>query len=123
MGGEGTKILPGLPAVAGKPVHLTFDGGLMTSDARILLLAANQGNGLGSPNVLADCIERNACAGAGAACAGRDDPLGALLIAAGYPGNSDDALRADPADARGRSRAALPESGADLCSQGPSAWV
>ena len=27
--GEGTGILPGLPAVAGKPVHLTFDGGLM----------------------------------------------------------------------------------------------
>jgi hypothetical protein len=25
-----TGILPGLPSVAGKPVHLTFDGGLMT---------------------------------------------------------------------------------------------
>jgi hypothetical protein len=37
---EGTGILPGLPAVAGKPVHVTFDGGLMTSDAGILLLAA-----------------------------------------------------------------------------------
>jgi hypothetical protein len=23
---EGTGILPGLPPVAGKPVHLTFDG-------------------------------------------------------------------------------------------------
>jgi hypothetical protein len=29
---EGTGILPGLPAVAGKPVHIGFDGGLMTSD-------------------------------------------------------------------------------------------
>ena len=37
---EGTGILPGLPPVAGRPVHLTFDGGLMTSDAGILLLAA-----------------------------------------------------------------------------------
>ena len=37
---EGTGILPGLPAVAGKPVHVGFDGGLMTSDAGILLLAA-----------------------------------------------------------------------------------
>lgn len=37
---ERTGILPGLPQVAGKPVHLAFDGGLMTSDAGILLLAA-----------------------------------------------------------------------------------
>jgi hypothetical protein len=36
---EGTGILPGLPPVAGKLVHLTFDGGRMTSDAGILLLA------------------------------------------------------------------------------------
>ena len=36
---EGTGILPGLPAVPGKPVHIGFDGGLMTSDAGILLLA------------------------------------------------------------------------------------
>ena len=39
---EGTGILPGLPAVAGKPVHLTFDGSLMTSDAGILLLGGNR---------------------------------------------------------------------------------
>jgi hypothetical protein len=38
---EGTGILPGLPAVAGKPVHVGFDGGLMTSDAGILLLAGS----------------------------------------------------------------------------------
>ena len=35
---EGTGILPGLPAVAGKPVRFGFDGGLMTSDTGILLL-------------------------------------------------------------------------------------
>jgi len=37
---ECTGILPGLPPVAGKPVHLAFDGSLMTSDAGVLLLAA-----------------------------------------------------------------------------------
>jgi hypothetical protein len=30
---EGTGILPGLPPVVGKPVHLAFDGGLMTVNA------------------------------------------------------------------------------------------
>ena len=37
---EGTGILPGLPPVAGKPVHSTFDGGRMSSDAGILSVAA-----------------------------------------------------------------------------------
>jgi hypothetical protein len=37
---EGTGILPGLPAVAGKPVSVGFDGGRLTSDAGILLLSA-----------------------------------------------------------------------------------
>ena len=32
---EGTGILPGLPAVAGKPVHVGFDGGRLTSDGGI----------------------------------------------------------------------------------------
>jgi hypothetical protein len=33
--GEATRILPGLPAVAGKPVHVGFAGGRLTSDAGI----------------------------------------------------------------------------------------
>jgi hypothetical protein len=37
---EGTGILPGLPEVKGKPEHVAFDGGQMTSDTGILLLAA-----------------------------------------------------------------------------------
>jgi Transposase DDE domain group 1 len=53
---EGTEILPGLPAVAGKPVHVGFDGGLMTSDAGILLLAGIEQR-LGIAERLADCIE------------------------------------------------------------------
>src|SRR4051794_35519821 len=36
---EATEILPGLPAVMGKPVHVAFDGGRLTSDAGILLQA------------------------------------------------------------------------------------
>ena len=32
---EGTGILPGLPPVASKPVHLTFDGGLMKKSGKI----------------------------------------------------------------------------------------
>jgi hypothetical protein len=99
---DSTGILPGLPPVAGKPVHLSFDGGRLTSDAGILLLAA--------------CIED------------RRDPervlhglaemirFRALLVAAGYPdGNDCDVLRSDPAFKMAVGR--LPESGADLCSQ------
>src|SRR5438445_7895925 len=112
---EGTGILPGLPPVAGKPVHLTFDGGRMTSDAGILLLAAIEQR-LGIAERLADCIED------------RRDPdrvlhglaemirYRAMLIAAGYPdGNDCDALRSDPAFKMAVGR--LPESGADRCSQ------
>ena len=112
---EGTGILPGLPAVGGKPVHVAFDGGRLTSDAGILLLAALEQR-LNIAERLATCIE---------------DPrepervrhglaemirYRALLIAAGYPdGNDCDALRSDPAFKMAVGR--LPESGADLCSQ------
>jgi len=49
---DGTRILPGLPAVAGKAVHIGFDGGRLTSDAGILLLAAHRDDPLSRP---ADC--------------------------------------------------------------------
>ena len=91
------EILPGLPAVACKPVHVGFDGGRLTSDAGILLLAAVEDR-LKIAERLAACIE---------------DPRNpervlhrlvemiryrTLLIAAGYPdGNHCDALRSDPA--------------------------
>src|SRR5690349_6440624 len=112
---EGTGILPGLPAVAGKPVHVGFDGGRLTSDGGILLLSAVEQR-LKIAERLAACLE---------------DPRDpdrvrheladmiryrALLIAAGYPdGNDCDALRCDPAIKMAVGR--LPESGADLCSQ------
>ena len=97
---EATEILPGLPAVMGKPVHVTFDGGRLTSDAGILLLAAIEQR-LKIAKRLAACLED------------RRDPdrvrhelaemirYRALLIAAGYPdGNDCDALSAWPAGAR-----------------------
>jgi DDE family transposase len=65
---EGTGILPGLPAIAGKPVHVGFDGGGLTSDAGILLLAAIEQR-LKIAERLAGCIkdprdpERRAWAG------------------------------------------------------------
>jgi hypothetical protein len=31
---EGTGLLPGFPVVAGKPVHIGFDGGRLNSDAK-----------------------------------------------------------------------------------------
>jgi hypothetical protein len=53
---ETTGILPGLPSVRGEPVHVAFDGGQMTSDAGILLLAAIEQR-LGIAERPADCLE------------------------------------------------------------------
>jgi len=53
---EATGILPGLPTVSGKPVHVGFDGGRLTSDAGILLLAAIEQR-LKFAERLAACIE------------------------------------------------------------------
>jgi Transposase DDE domain group 1 len=112
---EGTRILPGLPPVAGKPVHVAFDGGLMTSDAGILLLAAVEQR-LGIATRLADCIEDPRAPERVRHTLAEMIRYRALLIAAGYPdGNDCDALRADPAFKMAVGR--LPESGADLCSQ------
>jgi hypothetical protein len=112
---ENTGVLRGLPAVRGKPVHVAFDGGRLTSDAGILLLAAVEQR-LRIAERLAACLEdprdpdrvRHELA----------EMIGyrALLIAAGYPdGNDCDALKSDPAFKMAVGR--LPESDADLCSQ------
>src|SRR5229473_4142105 len=110
-----TGILPGLPAVAGKPVHAAFDGGRLTSDAGILLLAAIEQR-LKIAERLAACIEdprdpERVLHGLAEMIRYR-----ALLIAAGYPdGNDCDALKSDPAFKMAVGR--LPQSGEDLCSQ------
>src|SRR2546429_1483658 len=112
---EGTGILPGLPSVKGKPVHVAFDGGQMTSDAGILLLAAIERR-LGIAERLADCIEDPRAPERVRHTLAEMIRFRALLIAAGYPdGNDCDALKSDPAFKMAVGR--LPKSGADLCSQ------
>ncbi len=113
--GEITGILPGLPPVCGKPLHIAFDGGQLTSDAGVLLLAEIDRR-LGISERLARCIEdprdpRRVEHGFAEMIRFR-----ALAIAAGYPDANDcDTLRLDPAFKMAVGR--LPESGADLCSQ------
>jgi hypothetical protein len=104
-----------LSPVGGKPVHASFDGGRLTSDAGVLVLAEVERR-LGLAERLARCVEDP-----------RDPErvrhglaemirFRALLIAAGYADANDcDALRADPVFKMAVGR--LPESGADLCSQ------
>jgi hypothetical protein len=112
---ESTGILPGFPPVAGKPVHVAFDGGRMTSDTGILLLAAIEQR-LRIAGRLADCIEDPRAPERVRHTLAEMIRYRALLIAAGYPdGNDCDALKSDPAFKMAIGR--LPESGADLCSQ------
>src|SRR5437588_3197538 len=112
---DSTGILPGLPSVMGKPVHVAFDGGQLTSDAGILLLAAVEQR-LGIAERLAACIEDPRAPERVRHGLSEMIRYRALLIAAGYPdGNDCDALGCDPAFKMAVDR--LPESGADLCSQ------
>lgn len=112
---EGTGCLPGLSPVAGKPVQVAFDGGLLSSDTGVLVLAEIDRR-LGISDRLAGCIED------------RRDPqriqhtiagmirFRALAIAAGYADANDcDTLRSDPVFKMAADRP--PESGAPLCSQ------
>jgi hypothetical protein len=113
--GEDTGILPGLPAVAGKPVHVGFDGGRLTSDGGILLLAAIEQR-LKIAERLAACIKDPRDPDRVVHQFAEMIRYRALLIAAGYPdGNDCDALKSDPAFKMAVGR--LPESGEDLCSQ------
>ena len=53
---EHAPVLPGLSPVGGKPVHLAFDAGRLTSDAGVLVLAEIERK-LGLAERLARCIE------------------------------------------------------------------
>src|SRR3954464_5511020 len=101
--------------VPDRVIRAAFDGGRLTSDAGVLVLAEIERR-LGIAERLARCL------------ADPRDPVRvrhglaemirfrALLIAAGYADANDcDALRADPAFKMAVGR--LPESGEDLCSQ------
>ncbi|GAA4250817.1 transposase [Azospirillum formosense] len=112
---ESTGVLPGLSPVAGKPVHAAFDGGRLTSDAGVLLLAEIDRR-LGICERLVRCIEDPRAPERVQHTLAEMICFCALLIAAGYPDANDcDALRSDPAFKMAVGR--LPESGGDLCSQ------
>jgi Transposase DDE domain group 1 len=111
---EGTRILPGLPAVAGKPVHVGFDGGRLTSDGGILLLAAVEQR-LKIAERLAACLEDPRDPDRVVHQFAEMIRYRALLIAAGYPdGNDCDALKSDPAFQNGDRTAAGKRRGSVL---------
>ena len=112
---EHAPFLPGLSPVGGKPVHVAFDGGRLTSDAGVLVLAEIERR-LGLAERLARCIKDPRDPQRVTHQLAEMIRFRALLVAAGYAdGNDCDALRADPAFKMAVGR--LPESGADLCSQ------
>ena len=108
-------VLPGLSPIAGKPVHAAFDGGSLTSDAGVLVLAEIERR-LGIADRLAGCLSDPRDPDRIRHTLAEIIRFRTLMIAAGYPdANDSDALRADPAFKMAVGR--LPESGADLCSQ------
>src|ERR671933_327584 len=112
---EHAPFLPGLSPVRGKPVHATFDGGRLTSDAGALVLAEVERR-LGLAERLARCLTDPRAPERVHHTLAEMIRFRVLLIAAGYPDANDcDALRADPAFKMAVGRA--PESGAALCSQ------
>ncbi len=112
---ESAPALPGLSPVAAKPVHAAFDGGRLTSDAGVLVLAEIERR-LGIAERLARCLADPRDRERVQHTTAEMIRFRVLLIAAGYPDANDcDALRADPAFKMALGR--LPESGTDLCSQ------
>jgi hypothetical protein len=112
---DDTELPFDLPAVERKKVSIAFDGGMLSSDAGVLLLRGVERR-LGIAARLAGCIND------------RRDParidhtveemlrLRMFAIAAGYEDANDcDALRHEPAFKMAVGRA--PESGDPLCSQ------
>ena len=112
---ENAPFLPGLSPVGGKPVHLTFDGGRLTSDAGVLLLAEVERR-LGLAQRLARCLADPRAPERIRHTLAEMIRFRMLLIAAGYPDANDcDSIRVDPAFKMAVGR--LPEGGEDLCSQ------
>ena len=108
-------VLPGSASIAGKGVRVAFDGGRLTSDAGVLMLADIERR-LGIAERLARCLTDPRSPERVHHTLAEMIRFRVLLIAAGYPDANDcDALRTDPAFKMAVGRA--PESGADLCSQ------
>ena len=112
---EDTGFLPGLSPVCGKPVQVAFDGGRLSSDAGVLLLAEVERK-LGIAERLARCVADPRAPEQIEHSVAEMIRFRALAIAAGYADANDcDALRKDPAFKMAVGR--LPETGVDLCSQ------
>src|SRR5918999_189661 len=95
--GKDAPVLPGLSPVAAKPVHAAFDGGRLTSDAGVLVLAEVERR-LGLAERLARCLEDRRAPERVHHTIADMIRFRVLLIAAGYADANDcDALRADPA--------------------------
>ena len=94
---DDAPFLPGLSPVAGKPVHISFDAGRLTSDGGVLVLAEIERR-LGIAERLARCLEDPRTPARVQHGLAEMIRFRALLIAAGYADANDcDALRADPA--------------------------
>ncbi len=112
---ESALVLSGSSPAAGKGVHVTFDGGRLTYDAGVLVLADIERR-LGIAERLARCLTDLRAPERVRHTLAEMIRFRLLLIAAGYPDANDcDALRTDPAFKMALGRA--PESGRDLCSQ------
>jgi hypothetical protein len=84
-------VLPGFPPVGGKPVHVAFDGGQLTSDAGVLLLAEIDRR-LGIAKRLASCLEEPRNPVAIRHSFAEMIRFRTLLIACGYPDASCKAM-------------------------------
>ncbi len=94
---EGAVVLSGSSPIAGKVVRVAFDGGRLTSDAGVLLLADVERR-LGIAERLARRLEDPRSPGRVHHTLAEMIRFRVLLIAAGYPDANDcDALRANPA--------------------------
>jgi Transposase DDE domain group 1 len=112
---ERTLILPGSSSIAGKAVRVAFDGGRLTADAGVPVLADIERR-LRIAERLARCLADPRSPERVRHTLAEMIRFRVLLIAAGYPDANDcDTLRRDPAFKMAVGRA--PESGADLCSQ------
>ncbi len=113
---EQDSLLPfDLPAVAGKKVSVAFDGGLLSSDAGVLLLRGVEER-LGIASRLALCLNDRRARDRIDHTVEEMLRLRMFAIAAGYEDANDcNKLRHDPVFKMAVGRA--PESGAALCSQ------
>jgi hypothetical protein len=112
---DSTLPRPGLSPLCGKPVIARFDGGRLSSDGGVLLLAEVERR-LGVADRLARCLEDPRAPDRIVHGLAEMIRFRALAIAAGYADANDcDTLRTDPVFTMAVGR--LPETGIDLCSQ------